>query len=370
MKYDAIVVGCGGIGSSALYHLAKAGQSVLGLDRFYPPHDRGSSHGSTRIIRQAYFENARYIPLLKRAYELWEGLEARTGKHLFHRVGLLILSGERGGIADAAQKNAAEYGVPIKMLSSALVRERYPAFEIPDNYTGTLEPGAGYLEVENCVGAHLDLARSLGAETRFGESFAHWEKTAGGVICTTDKGRYEAKYLVLSSGAWSPGLLVETGMSLVVRRAPQFWYRGDASFEESRGMPCFAFARGKDFIYGFPSVPELGVKVASYAASEIVEDPLHVSPVATAEEKKTVESYIREFLPGLQMPASREKLCLYTLTQDENFLVDWHPKSDRVFVTTGGSGHAFKFVSVLGEIVAQKLLGQTLPWNLDFLAFR
>lgn len=368
--YDVIVVGIGGIGGSALYHLAKSGAKVLGIDQFNPPHDRGSSQGSTRIIRQAYFENAAYIPLLKRAYTLWAEAEEFLGKELFHRNGLLILSDEPLGVGATAQKNAEAHGVRVERLSASEVRARYPQFSIKDDFYGVLEPGAGFLEVESCVDAHLKLAARAKAEIHANEVVLSWEDSKDGISLKTDRGTYQARKLIVCPGGWSKQLLGELGRHLSIKRAPQFWFRAPRGFSEADGMPCFAFARQGHFIYGFPHVEEWGLKVASYAPSTEIRDPFDRGPSHTLEELSLVGEYVRRFMPKIDPTPILSKICMYTLTPDEHFWLDWHPQQENVFIATGGSGHAFKFTSVLGEIVSKTVQNQPTGFDLNFLKYR
>ncbi|MDB5096298.1 MAG: hypothetical protein JWM80_719 [Cyanobacteria bacterium RYN_339] len=348
MTYDVIVVGAGGIGSAAIAHLAGRGLRVLGIDRFRPPHTYGSTHGGNRLIRKAYFEDPRYIPLLERSYTLWRELEERSGTRLYFDTGLLVLSDG----PHRAQAVAEEYGIALEVLSAAEVRQRYPAFSVGDGYHGLLEPDAGYLAVEAAVRAHLQ----TNAELRFDERVLSWESLGNHVRVQTDRGRYEAGALVLAPGAWSAELAPGLDMQLKVTRAPQFWFEGAAP-----GLPCFAFARGGEFIYGFPDL-----KICNYAPSTPLADPLAKDPAYTAAELEPVARAVREFLPGVRPEPVRWNICMFTLSPDENFILDRHPAHANVFLFAGDSGHAFKFAPVLGELLADMVAGAKGP---AFLAY-
>lgn len=369
-RFDAIVIGAGGLGSAVVYHLARAGLKTAGIDRFDPPHDAGSSHGGTRLFRKAYFEDARYIPLLERSHSLWKELSAESGKNLYHATGFLIMSRESESPADRAAQNAGRCGIVLETLRAKELRRRFPQFRLEDDHRGLLEPGGGYLEVETAIRAHLDLARRAGAVLRFEERVLSWESRERRVHVRTDKEEYEAETLVLAPGAWSSGLIGEFGMTLTVRRAPQFWFSGADRHDESRGMPCFAFAEDGRFIYGFPNVAPWGIKAANYEPSTILNDPLERNPNYTVAELDPVARIVTRRLVGVDPVPVHSNICMHTLTQDENFVVDRHPHYENVYLLTGDSGHAFKFAPVLGEIVAGLAAGRSPGFDLDFLSCR
>ena len=365
---NAIVVGMGGMGSSVAYHLARAGFQVTGIDRFRPPHDRGSSFGSVRIIRQAYFEDPRYIPLLKHVYTLWEEVMDQGFPSLFHRAGLLVLSGERDGTVDRIQSNAQAHGVPIESLSYADVRRRFPQFHMPESHFGIFEPGAGFLESENCVQAHFDLAERKGV--KFIEvEVREWSSGPTGVRVKTEKDTLHADLLFFCAGAWTESLLGQFGMQLDVRRAPQFWFEPGPGHTEAEGMPCFAFSGGGEFIYGFPSIDGWGLKAASYAPSTPIPDLLDTDSHYTREEIASIARDVEKYL-GVNPKPVRSHICKYTLSRDENFLIGHHPHHANVILATAGSGHAFKFLPLIGELTAHIAMGKAPPYDASFLRFR
>ena len=180
--YDVIVLGTGGVGSAALYQLASRGLNVLGLDRFPPGHDRGSSHGETRMIRMSYFEHADYVPLLKRAYTLWDELDPS----LLQRSGVYYVGNEQGEVIQGVRQSATEYELHIEERNSAPPG----GFLAPKDATTLFEPDAGFLPVEHCIELHLSKAVALGAEHHWGDTVLGWEETGGSVAVTTDAGRF------------------------------------------------------------------------------------------------------------------------------------------------------------------------------------
>ena len=241
-SYDAIVIGTGGVGSATLYHLASRGAKVLGLDRFPPGHDRGSSHGRTRVIRQAYFEHPDYVPLLLRAYELWDELSQRCGKQLYHEIGLIQFGPPDGHVVPGVLKAARLHGLKIDHLTAQQAQRCFPAFRVPDDWEAAFEPRAGYLAVEDCVLAHLDEAQKHGAELRTGVEVFGWQANAGGVIVETNAGKFHAAKLVIAAGPWASSFLNTLGIKLTVLRSPVFWYPvTNDLLRADHGCPAYLF---------------------------------------------------------------------------------------------------------------------------------
>ena len=255
MTHDVIVAGLGGMGSAAAYHLAGRGKSVLGLERFSPAHDKGSSHGRSRIIRQAYFEDPAYVPLLLRAYELWEQLERETYQELMTLTGGLMIGRREGELVSGSVESAEEHGLPYELLDAGEIKDRFPPFS-PDPETVALyEEKAGFVRPEETVKAHLDQASSLGADLRFEEPVLSWEALEGQVRVETPQGVYEAERLVISPGAWAPQLLADLRVSLEVERQVMYWFEptsGPEPFHPDR-FPTFIWEPDDgNVFYGVP----------------------------------------------------------------------------------------------------------------------
>jgi monomeric sarcosine oxidase len=357
---DVIVLGLGGMGSAAAMHLAQRGARVLGFDRFGPAHDHGSSHGESRLIRQAYFESPAYVPLLKRSYELWDELALASGRSLLHRTGLILL-GRRVTTATAI---AREFGISIEELSSAETQARFPSLRVDDDLVGLFEPGAGWLAVESCVEAHLDVATRARALFHFDEPTTAWrvDEATGAVEVETARGRYGAAKLVIAGGAWAPSLLAELRLPLRVHRVVQMWFEAGAEHM----APCFAFDLAEGFFYGFPRTGGR-VKVAEHAARHPVDAPEAARREIGAEDVQRVEAFVRERLPALRTPCIDAKTCMYTMTPDEHFVIDVHPRYSQVCFAAGFSGHGFKFSAVVGEILADLALEGRTRWDIGLL---
>lgn len=369
MNYDAIVLGAGGVGAAALYHLARRGVRALGLDRFPPGHDRGSSHGDTRIIRQAYFEHADYVPLALRSYELWAELEARRGEQLFHQVGLLQIGPPQGPVVQGVLGSAQQHGLQVERLDDRQIAERFPGHRTPAGMIGVLERKAGYLRVEACVIAHADEAVKLGAELQTGVTVLSWRATSAGVEVETDRGQFTAGRLIISAGAWAPELLQDLGIRFEVRRKPLFWFATDSEKHlAAHGAPTFLYEMPHGVFYGFPQVDGHGVKVAEHSGGEPVPDPLALDRKLRAGEESRVAEFVAGQLPGVSTRMSRYSVCMYTMSPDEHFVVDRHPEHPHVVLAAGLSGHGFKFTCALGEALVELAMEGKTSLPMGFLA--
>ena len=368
---DVIVLGTGGVGSAALYHLASRGVRVLGLDQHPPAHDKGSSHGETRIIRKAYFEHADYVPLLHRAYQLWDDLQLRSGRRdLFERTGLLQIGPENGVVIDGVLTSAAKHGLQVQKLSAAESLYRFPQYAVPEDCVAAYEADAGFLRVEECVKEHLRLAQQMGAELQTGVVVRDWHATADGVEVETSVGSFHAGALVITAGAWAPTLLASLGIPMKVLRKPLFWLesRGSAYLQDA-GCPCFFYELPEGQFYGFPElVAGAGVKMACHSGGEVVVDPAAVDRQLNPQDLALVQSFATSCLPQVSGALVKESTCLYTMSPDEHFIVDHHPGHANVVFAAGLSGHGFKFASVLGETLADLALEQRTDLPAEFLS--
>lgn len=359
--YDVIVIGLGAMGSATAYQLAARGQRVLGLERHTPAHDKGSSHGQSRIIRQAYFENPAYVPLLLRAYDLWRQIEGETNRNLLVITGGLMIGAPESHVVAGAIRSAEEWGLAHEVLDAATIRRRFPQFTPQSHEIALYEELAGFVRPEAAVAAHLDRAAALGADLHFGEPVTSWEAMSGGegVRVTTARGTYEAARLVVSPGPWAPDLLARLALPLEVERQVMYWFApsgGDAPFAPEH-FPIYIWeAEAGVTIYGFPTSdgPGSGAKVAFFR----VPGPRHVTTPETIEravgaaEVAQMRDYIADRIPALNGELLAAKTCMYTNTPDEHFVITTLPDTPQVAVAAGFSGHGYKFASVIGEIMA------------------
>ena len=372
---DVIVLGTGGMGSAACAHLAARGATVIGLDRFPLAHDRGSSHGQTRLIRQAYFEHPDYVPLLLEAYRLWRKLEEVTGTRLLVESGLLLAGPENGEAVAGALHAAAIHRLPVERLTAGAARQRWPAFALDDDFLAVWEPAAGYLLVEECVRAHANVGKRHGARFEAGVAIHRWHAGARGVAVDTDQGTFHADRLVITPGAWAAELLKLPSVPLVVLKKTLCWFRPPAEQratfvvgpEPGTGLPCFAFDTPAGFYYGFPAIDDRGVKIAEHTGGTPVADPLALDRSLDRAEAARVAAVARARLPALGSDLIHHAACLYTMTPDAHFLIGLHPQHARVAIAAGFSGHGFKFASVVGAILADLALDGSTSQPIGFL---
>lgn len=353
-SFDVIVIGLGGMGSAAAYHLARRGQRVLGLEKYTPAHDRGSSHGGSRIIRQSYFEDPAYVPLLLRAYELWQELADATGLEVYRVTGGLFLGPPDCLTVAGSRRAAEEWDLSHEMLDAVEVRRRFPTFSVPDDDVALYEAKAGFARPEMTVAAHLDLAARAGATLRFGEQVVEWSDSPSGVRVTTAEGTYTAGQLVICPGAWAPDLLTDLGIPITVERQVLYWLDPEGGTEPFERQPIFISEHaGGPQIYGFPSIdgPTGGVKVAFFRKGREC-TPDTIDRAVSGREIDEMRERVGDLLPALTGPAVHTATCMYSNTPDEHFVIARPSTLTNVTVACGFSGHGFKFVPVVGEVLA------------------
>jgi sarcosine oxidase len=353
VTYDVVVAGLGAMGSAACDQLAGRGLSVIGFDRFRPPHTEGSSHGESRIIREAYFEHPSYVPIVQRAYECWSALERDSGRPLLRVTGGLMIGPEGGTLVSGALRSAREHGLAHELLGAREVRARYPALALGDAEVAVFEPRAGVLDPESCLAAQLERAGRRGAELRGEEPVVSWRADGEGVEVTTTRGRYRAARLVIAAGAWANDLLAGLALPLVVERQALYWFEpaGESGRLSPGRFPIYIWEheRGR-YIYGFPLLAR-GLKVARHHEGEPC-TPGTVRREVSPAEIASMEELVARKLPGATARVRETATCLYTNTPDEDFVIGAHPRHAAVLVASPCSGHGFKFAGAIGEIVA------------------
>ncbi len=357
-SHDHIVLGLGGMGSAAAYHLAARGHRVLGLEKFSPPHDRGSSHGETRVVRQAYFEHPGYVPLLRRAYELWRELETSTNTRLLHLCGGLMMGSPDSAVVAGSLRSAQEHRLPHEMLDAAEIRRRYPSFQLDGDAVGLFEETAGYVRCEDAVQAHLDAAARAGAELRYHEPVLSWQAEKDHVRVTTEQGTYTAARLIITPGAWAPSLLTDLGIPISVERQVLYWFQpknGVTAYQPDKFPVYIRQERPGVEAYGFPALngPDGGMKVAFFHQPvREVTTPESVDRRIREDDIAAMRRAVRAFFPDLDGTFLRGVTCFYSMTPDQHFAIGHHRRHANVVLAAGFSGHGFKFCPVIGEILA------------------
>lgn len=353
-RFDAIVLGLGAMGSAAAYHLARRGRRVLGLEQFTAAHDRGSSHGRSRIIREAYFEHPDYVPLIQRAYELWEVLQREGGSRLFLPTGGIMIGPEDGILVRGALASARTHALPHDLLEGREIHRRYPAFTVEDGTVAVWEPRAGVLFPEPCVLAHLRGATRSGAALHMEERVLTWQARDGHVEVRTDRATYTGDHLVVTAGPWAGTALADLGLPLAVERNVMYWFQppDPTPFLPDR-LPVYIYEYQRDaFIYGFPQLRRDGVKVAHHHSGELC-TPETIRREVAPEEVARMRGILARTLPRLGGDLLATATCMYTNTPDGHFIIDRHPHHPEVTIACGFSGHGFKFASVVGEVLAE-----------------
>lgn len=368
-EFDIAIIGAGAMGSAAAYHLSKTGKRVALFDRHYPPHSLGSSHGETRIIREAYFESPMYVPLVKQAYAWWNLLEQESGVKLFQKTGGLMIGHRGQRVFEGALRSAELYGVDAELLSAEKMGEKFPVLLINESDVALLEPNAGILFPEECIAAHLAIAEKNGVQFHFDDHVLsiHPEETHVGIV--TAKRNYVASRVILSAGAWMSKLLAGLALPLDVRRQVLFWFRCTGKNAEQFGLgrlPIFIWQASEQLVfYGFPDLGR-GFKIAIHHQGAAAQ-PDSLNRVVAEHEIEAMTALVKERFDA-ELMYDRSAVCMYTNTPDEDFVIDFYPGSRNVILVSACSGHGFKFSSAIGKIACDMALD--CPVDFDLSPFR
>ncbi len=380
-RCDVVVVGLGAMGAATLYQLAKAGAKAIGIDRYAPPHDQGSSHGDTRITRLAVGEGAEYVPLVRRSQQIWRELEARDGDALFEQCGVLVMtsSGTRTshhGAADFTARTielARTYGIAHEVLTAEQLRGRFPQFApLRDDAIAYYEPEGGFVRPERCIAAQLKAARELGAAVIAGAPVSTVESAGNVVRVRAGDRTVVADKVVVCAGMWSAELLGEPFKSLLrVCRQQLFWFKLEEPVIFPEVSPSFILSHGPletDWCYGFPPIPGEGsMKIAAeqYTAQSLPNSLDRT--VSDADVAAMFRTHVAGKIAGVTAERVKASVCTYTVTPDYGFIIDDHPALKNVTVVSACSGHGFKHSPAIGEAVAQRALSGSS--QIDLSAF-
>ncbi len=365
--YDAIVVGVGGMGSAAVYHLARSGCKVLGLERFGIAHAFGSSHGSTRIIRLAYSEGPEYVPLLRAAYRYWRELEEISGRSILTVTGSLDVGPEGSWTIEGSRRACREHGLAFEDLDGAEIGRRFPGYRLPDSLKGIYQPDGGYVRSEVAIEAYAAAARALGAEIVTEAPVRGWERGPAGLRVRTAAAEYETRKLVVTAGPWVGDLLPELRSVCRPERQVMLWtepLRGDV-FDPNR-FPVFNMETPTGRYYGLPNDRGEGFKIGKYHhLLQEVSDPEHMDRECRREDEAVLREGIATYFPAANGLTRRMAACLFTNTPDKDFVLDRRAGDGDVFVAAGFSGHGFKFCSVVGRLMADFCLDRPPEWDIE-----
>jgi sarcosine oxidase len=342
------------MGSAAMYQLARRGKRVLGIDRFDIPNTMGSSHGVNRIIRLAYFEHPTYVPLLRRAYELWRQVETEFDEQLLYITGSLDVGRPGSQVLDGSKKACEAHGLEHEILSTDQIVTRFPGYTLPDGFEGVWQPEGGFVLSERAIVAHVARAQAAGAEVSANEEVIAWEVGADGVVAVaTDRDDYQAKRLIITAGAWAPDLIEELVGQAVPERQALGWFEPlEPELFHLDRFPVFNFTADEGHFYGFPVFGVPGFKLGRYHHLEEVVDPDSMDREPNEQDERILRDFIARYFPAANGPLADMKTCMFTNTEDEHFVIDVHPEHPQVAIAAGFSGHGYKFASVVGEILA------------------
>lgn len=351
--FDVIVVGMGAMGSAAAFHLARRGLRVLGLERFNIPNEMGSSHGLTRIIRLAYYEHPSYVPLLLRAYDLWDELEQLTKEKLLHVTGSVDAGPPDGEIFQGSLLSCRLHGLRHEVLDAAQLRKRFPAYRLPADTMAVFQPAGGFLLPEQCISSHVIAAQFHGAEIHARERMLSWEPKGLGVRVQTEAGAYEASRLVLAAGAWMPEVAEILGKVAVPERQVLAWLQpSKPELFQPANFPVFNLTVEEGRYYGFPLFRIPGFKIGRYHHRDETVSPDAMDRECHPEDEAVLRDFAAKYFPDGAGRAMSMCTCIFTNTPDEHFILDSHPQWPQVILGSPCSGHGFKFASVVGEILA------------------
>lgn len=368
--YDVIVIGVGGMGSAATYHLAKRGHDVLGLEQFDIPHENGSNHGVTRIIRKAYFEDPAYVPLLHQAYENWETLQKENGRKLLHLYGSITVGRPDETNFNGAIKACEEHNLPYKVLTSDELSDQFPGYQLPNGFKGVYQPDGGFLASDRCLVAHVEEAFKNGGEIHARERVLNWEATSTGVRIESEDDVYTADRLIISAGPWAQELVKELQGNATPERQVLGWLqpKEPANFTPE-SFPVFTATLNGEPFYGFPTFEVPGFKIGCHHHLEQETTPDTLDETPCSEDERLLRDVAEEYFPSGAGPTMRLTTCLYTNSPDEQFIIDTHPDHLNVVIAAGFSGHGYKFCSVIGEILADLVIDGKTSHPIELFSF-
>ena len=368
-RYDAIVVGVGGMGSAASYYLARRGKRVLGLERFGVPHSMGSSHGHTRIIRLAYYEDPSYVLLLRRAYELWREIQNEADEKLLYTTGSIDSGPEDSWVFKGSWESCKLHDIPHEVLTGAELHRRHPGYHLPDDHLALLQPDGGFLAPERCIVSYVAAAQAHGAEIHARERVLEWEPLEGGVRVRTDRGSYEADKLVVTAGAWDGELVdVLDGLAVPERQVLAWLQPTRPERFRPENFPVFNLLVDEGRFYGFPVHGVPGFKFGKYHHLEEVADPETLDRETHDYDEQLLRDFAERYFPDGCGPTMDLQACMFTNTPDNHFVIDLHPEYEQVSFASPCSGHGYKFASVIGEVMAD--LAETGITRHDISLFR
>ena len=366
--YDAIVIGAGAMGSAAAYYLSRRGQRVLLLEQFEIDHQRGSSYGFSRIIRYSY-DSPEYVELAKDTYPLWFALEDELGERLVTKTGGIDFGPQDDPTLQATIASVRDCGLSHQLLSPVEAQKRFPQFRFDDDFAVLYQPDSGFVRASRAVRGHIQLARAQGTELLDNTAVAAIRLGNDSVEVRSSRGEFSAAKLIVTAGSWAKTLLAQTGIDLplrVLRCQLNFMSPADLPMHSAENCPVYiAHLRERDgeSIYGIPAHDGSGFKVAFHGGPAVAH-PSEIDYAPRAEDVEKLRPFLRAHIPGVaDSPVQSSRICLYTQTPDEHFIVDKHPEHAQLVIGAGFSGHGFKFSTTIGKMLCDIALDGSTPHN-------
>jgi sarcosine oxidase len=367
--FDVAVCGLGATGSAALHALARRGVRAVGIERLTPGHTRGSSHGQTRIIRLGYFEHPSYVPLVARAYALWREIEQAAAKPLLHVTGIAEIGPPDGTLVRGTLASVEMHGLRHEVLSAPQLMQRLPAFRVPSDFVGVLQPDGGFVEAEAALATLLSLASRAGAEIRSREAVRGIEPCGGHVRVGTDRGTIEVGAAIVALGPWIKTLVPDLPAPIRITRQVMAWFKPvDPALVAPGRLPVFLLESRHGIHYGFPPFGARPVKVAKHHHRDETVDPDRYDRTVTRADEMLIRAAIAEHLPCANGPLIEARTCLYTMAGDGDFIIDLLPGAAGIVIASPCSGHGFKFAPALGEILADLATEGATPHDISRFA--
>ncbi len=369
--FELIIVGCGGIGSAALYYASQLGLTTLCIEQYEQGHNKGATHGETRAFRKAYYDDIRYTPILKKAYTEWKKIEKQASQTLFVENGVLEIAEPQHQMITDSIACAKQYNIPIEILSNEVLTARFNNFFIPPNNIGILQPEAGFLYVDKCLKFFVESAKNNGATVLFNEPVISWELDSEEIIhVKTNKNTFRGKHLIICAGPWSSMLLPNLTIPVTLLQKKLVWTSvQNDSYSLDKGCPCFAYHLNEGIFYGFPTVSSM-MKIARHSGGKQIVTPEQSTNLNDQEELEAIQWFIKTYLPFANPIITKEANCIYDITPDKQFIIDTYPLSRKIVYAASLSGHGYKMANILGEIIVNLAIKGLTEFDISFLSLK
>lgn len=370
--FDVAIIGAGTMGMAAGAFLSQQQVKTVLIDAFDPPHNRGSHHGDTRMIRHAYGEGRQYVSLVKRAQQLWEELEEQTDYKIFEKTGVIGLGPRDSAFLQETIAAANKYELPLEVMDSREVKEKWPGFSVPDHFIGCFEAESGLLFSENAIQAYKDIAIKNGAQLVTNTPVQQIESNdSSGIKITTKNKVFWAKKAIVTVGAWASKLLPDLKLPIQPTRKAFGWFDTPTDLFDAANFPSFYIEDKDNMCYGFPNVNGTGLKIGRSDGGQGIDPNKHTQNFGQYEsDEEDLRFFLKTYMPEANGPLKQGKTCLYTISSDNDFIIDHHPENENIIFACGFSGHGFKFSSVMGEVLSEMAVNGQSKFDLSMFSLK